>query len=90
MGPPPADPSSCITLYFNDRRHSAYFSPIPNSAVIHIQNTAPGPPMAIAVPTPAIFPVPMVADNAALKAWKCVISPASSFLSNFPDISFHA
>ena len=36
----------------------------PMTAVIHIQNTAPGPPMAIAPATPAIFPVPTVPANA--------------------------
>ena len=30
----------------------------PSRAIIHIQNTAPGPPMAMAVATPARFPVP--------------------------------
>ena len=30
----------------------------PKRAIIHIQKTAPGPPMAIAVATPARFPVP--------------------------------
>ncbi len=61
-------------------------SPMPKMAVTHIQNTAPGPPMAMATPTPAMFPVPMVADRAALRAWKWVISPLSSGLSNFPEM----
>ena len=30
----------------------------PTNAMSHIQNTAPGPPRAIAVPTPAMFPTP--------------------------------
>ena len=30
----------------------------PMKAMSHIQNTAPGPPSAIAVPTPAMFPTP--------------------------------
>ena len=30
----------------------------PSSAITHIQKTAPGPPMAMAVATPARFPVP--------------------------------
>src|SRR5690606_40128480 len=35
----------------------------------HIQNTAPGPPMAMAVATPAILPVPIRPDSAIAKAW---------------------
>ena len=41
---------------------------MPNSAVIHIQNSAPGPPTAMAAATPAMFPVPMVADRAVIRA----------------------
>lgn len=37
---------------------------IPKSADNHIQNTAPGPPTAIARATPAILPVPTVAARA--------------------------
>ena len=31
---------------------------MPSSAVIHIQNTAPGPPVEMAMATPAMLPVP--------------------------------
>jgi hypothetical protein len=41
---------------------------MPTSAVIHIQNIAPGPPMAIAVATPAMLPVPTVAARAVIRA----------------------
>ena len=37
---------------------------IPRIADIHIQNTAPGPPIAIAPATPAMLPVPTVAARA--------------------------
>ena len=47
---------------------SAYLVAMPTSAVIHIQNTAPGPPSTTAVATPAILPVPMVAANAVISA----------------------
>ena len=40
---------------------------IPSRAEIHIQKTAPGPPIAIAPATPAIFPVPTVAARAVQK-----------------------
>src|SRR5690625_6080534 len=38
-------------------------------AINHIQKTAPGPPMAIAVATPAMFPVPIRPDMAIENAW---------------------
>jgi hypothetical protein len=49
-----------------------------------IQNVAPAPPMVTATPTPAIFPRPTVPDTAELSAWKCEISPGSSFLLYCP------
>ena len=49
---------------------------MPTKAIIHIQNSAPGPPMAIAVATPAILPVPIVAESDVIKALKPVISPS--------------
>ena len=42
----------------------------PMSAITHIQNTAPGPPMAIAVATPARLPVPTRVATDTAKAWK--------------------
>ena len=41
---------------------------IPMRALIHIQNIAPGPPIEIATATPAIFPIPTVAESAVVKA----------------------
>ena len=41
----------------------------PIRAITHIQNTAPGPPMAIAVATPARFPVPTRVATDTAKAW---------------------
>ena len=55
-----------------------YLVAIPKMAVIHIQNTAPGPPVTTAVATPAMLPVPMVADRAVIKAAKWEISPSWS------------
>ena len=40
-----------------------------SSAMSHIQNTAPGPPTAIAVPTPAMFPTPTRDAAEIVKAW---------------------
>ena len=51
---------------------------MPTSAVIHIQNNAPGPPRNTAVATPAMFPVPIVADRAVINALNGVIWPSPS------------
>ena len=48
---------------------------MPNSAVIHIQKIAPGPPSAIAVATPARLPVPTWPESAVESAAKGLISP---------------
>jgi hypothetical protein len=49
---------------------------MPTSAVHHIQNSAPGPPIAIAVATPAMLPVPIVAASDVIKALKGVMLPS--------------
>jgi len=61
-------------------------------ADIHIQNTAPGPPMATAPATPAMFPVPTVAARAVQSAWNGVIAPSAlaSFEKTLPKVSFIA
>ena len=41
---------------------------IPIIPLIHIQNIAPGPPIEIATATPAILPIPTVAESAVVKA----------------------
>ena len=51
---------------------------MPNTPVIHIQNTAPGPPAMMAVPTPTMLPVPMVADSAVHSAPNWLMSPGAS------------
>ena len=42
----------------------------PKKAMNHIQNTAPGPPMTMAVATPTMLPVPMRPERAMQKASK--------------------
>ncbi len=42
----------------------------PIKAITHIQNTAPGPPIAMAVATPTMLPVPTLPERARQKAWK--------------------
>lgn len=41
---------------------------MPKNAEIHIQNTAPGPPVRMAETTPMILPVPTVPEIAVEKA----------------------
>ena len=48
---------------------------MPTSALTHIQNTAPGPPIVKAMATPAIFPMPTVAAMALNNAWTELICP---------------
>ena len=64
---------------------------MPNSAEIHIQNTAPGPPRMIAPVTPAMLPVPTVEASAVETACSGVISPspASLFVKILPMVFFH-
>src|SRR5690606_13066639 len=57
---------------------SEYLVAIPTRAVSHIQNSAPGPPRKTAVATPAMLPVPTVADSAVIRAWNGGMSPSSS------------
>ena len=42
-----------------------------------IQNVAPGPPIEMAIATPAMLPRPTVPETAVARAWKCETSPAS-------------
>jgi hypothetical protein len=51
---------------------------IPTREDSHIQNKAPGPPTAIAVATPPIFPFPIIPPSEARYAWKGVIFPSPS------------
>ena len=41
----------------------------PMNAISHIQKTAPGPPTAIAVPTPAMLPTPTREAAEIVNAW---------------------
>ncbi len=50
---------------------------MPTAAVTHIQNRAPGPPTEMAVATPMMLPVPMVAARAIIRALKWLMSPIS-------------
>ena len=80
-------PFSLIERYFVPSVHSTNFVAIESKPTIHIQKIAPGPPVAIAMATPAMFPKPIVAERAAVKAWKWLICPASFGLSYLPLIN---
>ena len=65
-----------FSAWIKPRRGTSH---IPRRAEIHIQKAAPGPPIAIAPATPAVFPVPTVAASAVQT--QGVIDPsAASFL----------
>ena len=68
-------------LYLMARRHSEYFVAVPTVAATIIQKSAPGPPATIAVATPTMLPVPIVAERAVHNAPKLEISPCSLSVS---------
>ncbi len=71
-----------------DRVTSVIFNAMPKKPTTHIQNTAPGPPSAMASATPPMLPRPTVADSAAESAWKWLIAPGSDGSSYWPRITF--
>ena len=77
MAPPTQFPAGVCSRYFTESMTSQNLVIMPTRAVIHIQNRAPGPPMAMAVATPTILPVPMSAAMAVMRAFQGEISPCS-------------
>ena len=84
IGPPSIRPRLVFTRYFTASKPSAYLVEIPNTPVSQHQSTAPGPPRAMAVATPMMLPVPMVAARAVARAPNWDTSPVAS-LSFFTD-----
>ena len=84
MGPPCAMPSSSCLRYMQASVQVKNLVHMPSRPATHIQNMAPGPPMLMAIATPAILPMPIVPDNADDNAWKCGISPGSLGSLNLP------
>ena len=84
IGPPNIVPRLVFTRYFTASNPSAYLVEIPKTPVNQHQSTAPGPPRAIAVATPMMLPVPIVAASAVASAPNCETSPVA-FLSFFTD-----
>ena len=78
IGPPSILPFFVFTRYLMASKPSAYFVEIPNTPVSQHHSTAPGPPRAIAVATPTILPVPMVAASAVASEPNCDTSPVAS------------
>ena len=64
MGPPEMLPSGFSLRYSCASVQLLNLAVMPNMAITHIQNTAPGPPAWIAMATPAILPRPTVAESA--------------------------
>ena len=85
MAPPSISPLWSLTRYLTDAKTSEYFVAMPNTPVSHTQSTAPGPPERMAVATPTMLPVPMVAASAVVSAPNWLISPSAS-LSFCKDI----
>ena len=68
-GPPCCLPFLSVVRKRTPRYASEYFDAMPTMPVSQIQNSAPGPPMEIAVATPTMLPVPTVAARAVVSAW---------------------
>ncbi len=77
IGPPSILPDGIFTRYLMASRPSLYFVAMPKTPVSQHHNTAPGPPNEIAVATPMMLPVPMVAARAVAKAPNCDTSPVA-------------
>ncbi len=77
MAPPNMLPLWSLTRYFTAAKVSEYFVAMPKTPVIHIQKIAPGPPAMMAVPTPTMLPVPMVAESAVQRAPNWLMSPGA-------------
>ena len=80
IGPPLISPFALTSRYLMASIHSLNFEVSPNAAEIHIQTRAPGPPDTIAVATPTILPVPIVAARAVVRAEKGETSPTPRLL----------
>ena len=79
IGPPDISPFSLRSRYLMASRPSEYLVAMPKKAMIHIQKMAPGPPDTMAVATPTMLPVPMVAARAVVNAENGETSPSPLF-----------
>ena len=69
IGPPVGVPSGREERWSMASTPSWYFVLMPTMALTHIQKIAPGPPIASAIATPAILPMPTVAATTDIRAW---------------------
>ena len=76
MGPPDHSPRALRWRYFTASKHSANLELRPKAAESSIHTRAPGPPAVRAVATPTMFPVPMVAARAVIRAEKGDTAPS--------------
>ena len=76
MGPPDHSPRALTSRYLTASMHSANLELRPKAAESSIHTRAPGPPAVRAVATPTMFPVPMVAASAVIRAEKGDTDPA--------------
>ena len=79
MGPPTHWPFSSRRRYFTERRHSENLVARAGRELSSIQTNAPGPPAVRAAATPTMFPVPMVAERAVIRAEKGLTPPLFAF-----------
>ena len=70
IGPPCIFPAESFPLNIIANDDVKNLVDIPIIPLTHIQKIAPGPPIDIATETPAILPIPTVADKAVDKAAK--------------------
>ena len=80
IGPPDRSPLLLTSRNLMASIHSENLVVSPKRAEIHIQTSAPGPPENMAVATPMMLPVPMVAARAVISAEKGETSPSPCFL----------
>ena len=66
--PPCTSPAVSFPRYIMASDPSKNLVVIPTMALTHIQNTTPGPPIATAIATPAMLPIPTVAAMALISA----------------------
>ena len=78
IAPPSMSPLWSLTRYLTEMSVSAYLVAMPRIPMIHIQNTAPTPPLTMAVATPTMLPVPMVAESAVVNAPNWLMLPCAS------------
>src|SRR5690606_34240829 len=84
--PPEKVTSALSRRYFTPSVHSTNFELMPSRPATIIQKVAPGPPMLMAIATPAMLPSPTVPDSAVASAWKWVTSPGWSGREKSPRI----